>query len=142
MTTTPRSDDVMTAPSSSSVRDVIADAITYHPGNRAGTPDTRHPVSLTLADRIIAELNACRMFVRAHDDESDYERLRDRIVELCNPLDDDAAEVAILLAAVTQLRDFVLQAADCTCADEDIDDHDPCSRCRVLGRLGDKAVER
>jgi hypothetical protein len=46
------------APSSSSVRDVIADAITYHPGNRAGTPDARHPVSLVLADGIIAALRA------------------------------------------------------------------------------------
>lgn len=48
----------MSARNAPSVRDVIADAITYHPGNRAGTPDARHPVSLVLADAALAALRA------------------------------------------------------------------------------------
>jgi len=31
-----------------------ADAITYHPGNRTGTPDSRHPVSQILARAVLA----------------------------------------------------------------------------------------
>jgi hypothetical protein len=34
----------------SDLRAQIADAITSHPGNRTGTPEQRHPVSLLLAD--------------------------------------------------------------------------------------------
>lgn len=41
-----------------SLRDRIADAITYHPGNRTGTPDQRHDVSLMLADTVISVLKA------------------------------------------------------------------------------------
>lgn len=35
------------------LRAQIADAITFHPGNRTGTPEQRHPVSLTLADAVL-----------------------------------------------------------------------------------------
>lgn len=35
------------------LRAQIADAITFHPGNRTGTPEHRHPVSLILADSVL-----------------------------------------------------------------------------------------
>lgn len=31
-----------------------ADAITYHPGNRTGTPESRHAVSVMLARAVLA----------------------------------------------------------------------------------------
>jgi len=40
------------------LRDTIADAITMHPGNRTGTPEQRHPVSLMLANAIIPAIQA------------------------------------------------------------------------------------
>lgn len=40
------------------LRDTIADAITMHPGNRTGTPEQRHPVSLMLASAIIPAVQA------------------------------------------------------------------------------------
>jgi hypothetical protein len=46
----------MSAPSAPSVRRRAADAITYHPGNRAGTPDARDPVSVVLADAVLQAL--------------------------------------------------------------------------------------
>lgn len=37
------------------LRDRIADSITHHPGNRVGTPESRHGVSLVLAAAILKE---------------------------------------------------------------------------------------
>jgi hypothetical protein len=34
--------------------EAAADAITYHPGNRTGTPDSRHPVSQMIARSVLA----------------------------------------------------------------------------------------
>jgi hypothetical protein len=41
------------------LRERVANAITYHPGNRTGTPDQRHPVSLMLADAVLRVVRPC-----------------------------------------------------------------------------------
>lgn len=41
------------------LREHVADAITYHPGNRTGTPEQRHPVSLMLADAVLRVVRPC-----------------------------------------------------------------------------------
>lgn len=55
-------------------RRIIADAITYHPGNRTGTPDQREPVSWMLADAILRDLAAAGLTV-VPDDALARERL-------------------------------------------------------------------
>jgi hypothetical protein len=75
------------------------------------------------------------------DEAEDYETLRDAIAEAFNPSDDDVAEVAILIRAVEGARDFIARRP-CLCTPDDIEDWRPCDRCQVLGRLGDKAMDR
>lgn len=41
------------------LREQVADAITFHPGNRTGTPEQRHPVSLMLADAVLRVVRPC-----------------------------------------------------------------------------------
>ena len=75
------------------------------------------------------------------DYANDYEYLRDAVIDLLNPRDDDAAEVSILEDAITGAVRFIEQQP-CTCTPAQIEDHDACARCSVLGRLGDEQVSR
>lgn len=69
-------------------------------------------------------------------DITQYEELRDHIVERLNPPDDDIAEIAIMLDAVGRAADYI-ESQPCAC-----DDEEPCGRCFALGRLMDVRVER
>lgn len=75
------------------------------------------------------------------DEAEDYETLRDAIADWFNPHDDDIAEVAIMLNAVESAFEFIERQV-CLCTAADIEDWSPCSRCRVLGRLGDRRIDR
>jgi hypothetical protein len=77
----------------------------------------------------------------ADDYQEDYEPLRDAIVAALNPRDDDAAEVAILIRAVEDARDFIA-GRPCLCTPDDIKDYRPCDRCQTIGRLGDRPMDR
>lgn len=80
----------------------------------------------------------------ARDDRGgDYALLAEAIIEAFNPPDDDVAEEAILIRAVEAARDFIA-AQPCLCTPEDIANGCPerCERCQVLGRLGDKVIDR
>ena len=41
------------------LREDVADAITFHPANRTGTPEQRRPVSLMLADAVLRVVRPC-----------------------------------------------------------------------------------
>lgn len=75
------------------------------------------------------------------DFADDYETLRDVVIDLLNPRDDDIGEVAILQQAIESATGFII-AQPCECTPERIEDYDPCRRCDVLGRLGDVRVAR
>ena len=72
----------------------------------------------------------------------DYEILRDTIIAAFNPPDDDAAEPAIMTAAIDRAWAFIV-AQPCTCepgaADLEVDE---CDRCNALGRAYDVVIER
>lgn len=79
------------------------------------------------------------------DDQSDYELLRDVIIEAFNPPDDDRAEVSIMSDAIAQAVKFI-RNLDCDCDPrkhlfEDGADV-ACMRCQVLGRFKDEEIER
>jgi hypothetical protein len=78
------------------------------------------------------------------DLDDDYRMLADKIIELFNPPDDDAAEIAVLMDHLSHVADFV-KACGCFC--QECPSHpgiDPniCRRCRALGREFDRLVER
>lgn len=78
------------------------------------------------------------------EDRCDYRWLADEVISLLNPVDDDVAEVGILMDAVREIAGYV-QGLPCTCApDAGPPDWDvqPCGRCAALGRARDKVVER
>jgi hypothetical protein len=72
---------------------------------------------------------------------TDYEYLRDEIINLLNPADDDMAEPWIMVCALQFAVEFI-QRQLCICTPERVEDHDACPRCRALGRLDNKRVER
>lgn len=86
-------------------------------------------------------------FYSVHDPDSDfggeksYEWLRDALIHAFNPADDDGAEEEIVSRALFEAADFIAERP-CECTPAMVEDHDACQRCRVLGRLGDKAVPR
>lgn len=73
--------------------------------------------------------------------ESDYEVVRDAVMCAFNPPDEDCAEPGICSEAICRASRFIA-AQPCQCTNEMIEDHDPCKRCEVLGRLGDKPMIR
>lgn len=75
------------------------------------------------------------------DYADDYETLRDVVIALLNPRDDDIGEVAILQGAIESATGFII-AQPCECTPAMIEDYDSCRRCSVLGRLGDKRIDR
>lgn len=76
------------------------------------------------------------------DDNTEYELLRDAVIEHLNPPDDDAAEVSILIDAIEQAASYI-ESQPCTCTPEQIDEYgEACARCTALGRVGDERAER
>jgi hypothetical protein len=71
-----------------------------------------------------------------------YLVLRDTVIELLNPGDDDVAEVAIIESAIREAARTLVEHVACTCTEFDVEDNAPCPRCCALGRLGDRLVER
>lgn len=72
---------------------------------------------------------------------SDYELLRDAVVDAFNPPDDDSDEVTVCTEAVRQARD-ALELRGCRCVQQRDDPRDACARCRALGRVNDKPIQR
>jgi hypothetical protein len=69
----------------------------------------------------------------------DREQQLDTLVEMrFNPPDDDAGDSLSVIGGVATF----IESLPCECTPEQIEDYDACARCRVLGRRGDKAVER
>ena len=71
----------------------------------------------------------------------EYRMLADKVGDLFNPPDGDEAEVSILITACEQAQAYI-NSRPCACTPEMVADWDPCPRCRVLGRIDDKPVER
>lgn len=75
-------------------------------------------------------------------DRCDYRLVVDRVIELLNPPDDDAAEVSICITAVEGIAGYVA-SLPCVClpgaAEYEVD---ACDRCRALGRVADKPAGR
>ena len=75
------------------------------------------------------------------DEPTEYEDLRDYVIERFNPPDDDIAEPAIMRDAVGRAADLI-ESLPCTCP-TDFDSYgDACGRCYALGRHMDVAVTR
>lgn len=86
------------------------------------------------------DLVACAADDTHPEDAEGYGLLRDTIIDRLNPRDDDVAEVAILTRAVGDAAAFI-EKQKCFCKTWDAD-HDPCDRCRALGRLADVRVDQ
>lgn len=72
----------------------------------------------------------------------DYEILRDTIIAAFNPPDEDAAEPAVMTAAIDRAWAFIV-AQPCNCQlTGDIYEIESCRRCAVLGRSADTDLER
>lgn len=77
------------------------------------------------------------------DDAEAYRYLRDEIINLLNPRDDDASEESIMVDAVRLAAEFI-EAQPCACG-PDVQEPEwetPCPRCQALGRRADKREER
>lgn len=75
-------------------------------------------------------------------DAKAYRDLADKVIEWFNPPDDDVAEIAIMLDAVTRAGEFI-EALPCTCGDGAAEfDVDPCKRCEALGRAANQSIDR
>lgn len=75
------------------------------------------------------------------DKRCGYRILADKVVEELNPPDGEEAELSICFNAIEDAATFIANQP-CTCTVGMVQDHDPCPRCAVLGRLGDVAVQR
>jgi hypothetical protein len=74
--------------------------------------------------------------------DSDYEFLRDAVMEAFNPPDDDGAEPGVMADAVERARVYI-EAQECHCEPEQETQHDyTCGRCRALGRIHDEVISR
>jgi hypothetical protein len=78
---------------------------------------------------------------QAAEKEEEYEIVRDACLNAFNPPDDDGSESSLMAEAVERAQAYIDQQP-CLCTPSLIEDHDPCPRCRVLGRLGDKPESR
>lgn len=70
-----------------------------------------------------------------------YAWLREVIDAAFNPPDDDGAEEQLYTEAVIAAGEFI-SAQRCRCTPAMVADLDPCGRCAVLGRLGDRKLDR
>jgi hypothetical protein len=74
--------------------------------------------------------------------ESDYEFLRDAVMDAFNPPDGDGAEPSIMADAVERASAYI-EDQPCYCEPQQETQHDyACGRCRALGRLHDEAISR
>jgi len=100
----------------------------------------------TLATRIEELEDAVRKLSAEHDivsavasraeaDAAAYVLLRDTVIELFNPRDDDASEESIMVDALKQAAAFIEeQLCHCTQDVRPPDWETPCPRCMALGR--------
>jgi hypothetical protein len=61
----------------------------------------------------------------------DYRLLADKVVDLLDPRDDDAAEVSACMDAVERVANYV-KSQPCTCTPGH--DDEPCGRCAAIGQ--------
>jgi hypothetical protein len=71
----------------------------------------------------------------------EYRMLADCVGNQLSPPDGDEAEVSLLMTAVERAKAYI-ESQPCTCTPADIDDMEPCPRCRAIGRLGDEVMSR
>lgn len=97
------------------LREAVADAITHHPGNRTGTPEQRHPVSLMLADTVLRVVRPCTCdgdpIECSHEAargqaEAELEQLRAEVVRLRAGEADNAGEPYVQRTPAQWLRRF------------------------------------
>lgn len=80
----------------------------------------------------------------AVEKEEDYRMVADKIIELFNPPEDDAAEIHIVIEALKRAQKCLINEVECWCADKagNPENEDPCDRCAALGRFDDVVLER
>lgn len=71
----------------------------------------------------------------------EYRMLADSVGNQFNPPDGDEAEVALLMTAIEQAKAYI-ESQPCTCTPADVDDWEPCPRCRAIGRMGNEVMSR
>lgn len=71
----------------------------------------------------------------------DYATVRDCIIEVLNPPDEDMSEDYILCRAVQQAAWFISEDIPCTCPADVDETYERCNRCAALGRRGDRKCE-
>lgn len=78
-----------------------------------------------------------------HDKDEFWDRQMERLIDWFNPPDEDAACESIVLDAIERAYKFA-ESQPCTCPSEmaEDDQYFACSRCQVLGRVRDVAVQR
>lgn len=72
------------------------------------------------------------------DSREQLDDLHEQACDLFNPSDDDSTTIESILDDAHQY----IVGTPCHCTEAMIEDHDPCARCRVLGRLGNEPVSR
>jgi hypothetical protein len=75
------------------------------------------------------------------EQDTDYEFVRDLLIEEFNPPDDDIAEPAVMADAIKRAAEYIA-GQPCTCTPAMVEDYDSCPRCRALGRRADRRIDR
>lgn len=80
-----------------------------------------------------------------HDKDEFWDRQMERMIDWFNPPDEDAACESIVLDAIERAYKFA-ESQPCQCVEgfepDEVGDYEACPRCRVLGRVNNKAVQR
>lgn len=84
---------------------------------------------------------ACAALNTAPNKDEFWDRQMERMIDWFNPPDGEDACESICMDAVERAYKFA-ESQPCTCAARAGEVFDPCSRCQVLGRLKNKAVQR
>lgn len=92
-----------------------------------------------LKEQIYREAHAA--LCTAPDKDEFWDRQMERLIDWFNPPDEDAACESIVLDAIERAYKFA-ESQPCTCAARAGDVFDACSRCQVLGRIKNEAVQR
>lgn len=64
------------------IREYVTNAITYHPGNRTGTPDTRRPACGLIADAALKAIREQLQHILDTEEFSDDHLGIQRVIEL------------------------------------------------------------
>lgn len=122
----------------------LADELLARANNPGRTYTSDEVADMLRSHRMLARMRE-RLGNRGLDsyiqEATDYETLRDHIIDKLNPSDDDAAEVSILCAAIDQAVGYI-EAQPCTCPAGTFEDYgDPCPRCWALMRRENKPMD-